>query len=97
MIKRFFGFLTFLRNPATVDPLAHLSALIGTFSVLTLVVSSFTFFLYLYQPVFSRVDSIFLVNPSINYELLIHASKELEKRQGVIEAKLQQTYRDPFQ
>ncbi|MBI3335110.1 MAG: hypothetical protein HY001_01255 [Candidatus Portnoybacteria bacterium] len=97
MTNRFFNFLTFLRNPVLLDTFTHVSMLMGTFTVLVLTVSSFTFFLYLYQPVFSEVDSVFLVNPSINYELLIHASRELEKRQGVIEAKLQQAYRDPFQ
>jgi len=80
-----------------LDMLTNLSIVLGIASVLMLFVSSFTFFLYIYEPVFSDVEIIFLLNPSINYELLNHASRELKKRQGVIEAKLQQVYRDPFE
>lgn len=74
----------------------HLNFLMGAFVVAILFISSFIFFQYLYQPVFYRIETVFIVNPALNYELLRHLDKKIETNQIELSKKLQETYPDPF-
>lgn len=87
----------FIKRLLPWDSLVYVNVAVGIFSVAVLYVTSFTFFLYLYQPVFWPIDSVFLLTPSIDYELLTKAVDEDEIRQKLIEEELQKTYPDPFQ
>lgn len=87
----------FIKRFLPWDSLVYVSVAVGVFSVVVLYVTSFTFFLYLYQPVFWPVDSVFLLTPSIDYDLLTKAVEEDEIRQKRMEEELQKTYPDPFE
>lgn len=80
-----------------LDIFTHLSIMVGAVAITVLIASFFTFFLYLYQPIFSPFETVFVVNPSIDYELLNKASNEVTKRQRDIATKLSLHYSDPFQ
>lgn len=87
----------FLKFFPQINIFAHLNIIVGAAAISVLLVSFFIFFLYLYQPIFSPLESVFILNPSVDYELLNKALNELTKRQQDLKTKLSQHYSDPFQ
>ncbi len=87
----------FIKKLLPWDSLVYVSIAVGVFSVVVLYVTSFTFFLYLYQPLFWPVESVFLLTPGIDYELLARAIEEDKMQQKLIEEELQKTYPNPFE
>lgn len=79
------------------DIITHLSIIIGIFTLFVLGVSFFTFFSYLYQPLFIPSEAVFVINPMLDYNILQEASKEIRSREASLEKFLSQTYFDPFQ
>lgn len=80
-----------------LDIFTHLSIMVGAVAIIVLLGSFFAFFVYLYQPIFSSFEAVFVINPSIDYELLNKALGEVAKRQQDLTTKLSQHYSDPFQ
>lgn len=87
----------FLTSLFYLDIFSHLRIMVGTAAIIVLFVSFFTFFLYLYQPIFTSFEAVFILNPSIDYELLNKVLDESTKRQQDLTTKLSQQYPDPFQ
>lgn len=92
----FAGISQRLKALSGVDLFSYISLLIGCFAVAVLFGSAFVFSLYLYNPIFNPVDAVFIITPSINYDLLNNTLKELQKREEEMQDKLEKTYPDPF-